>query len=127
MSHLSRGKLANVAQVAAGSTSAVVTVAGNNNVYVKSIIIHDGSNIGSVGVANTAHVYFVPNNAEGVFPFKYEAETVGLLHVKDGKIFKSQSSRNWKIALYWINVIRDVSGEGGKMIISMYHQILIRL
>ena len=57
MSHLSRGKLANVAQVAAGSTSAVVTVAGNNNVYVKSIIIHDGSNIGSVGVANTAHVY----------------------------------------------------------------------
>ena len=66
MSHLSRGKLANVAQVAAGSTSAVVTVDGNNNVYVKSIIIHDGSNIGSVGVANTAHVYFVPNNSGSV-------------------------------------------------------------
>ena len=66
MSHLSRGKLANVAQVAAGSTSAVVTVDGNNNVYVKSIIIHDGSNIGSVGVANTAHVYFVPNNGGSV-------------------------------------------------------------
>ena len=26
----------------------------------------------------------------GVFPFKYAEETIGLLHVKDGTIFKSQ-------------------------------------
>ncbi len=63
---LNRGKLSNVTQVAAGTTSAVVTVAGNKKVYVKSIIVHDGSNIGSVGVANTAHVYFVPNNGGSV-------------------------------------------------------------
>ena len=63
---LNRGKLSNVTQVAAGTTSAVVTVASNKKVYVKSIIVHDGSNIGSVGVANTAHVYFVPNNGGNV-------------------------------------------------------------
>lgn len=47
---------------------------------------------GKPDVANlpAGEVYFVPKSAEGVFPFKYEEETIGLLHVKDGKIFKSQ-------------------------------------
>lgn len=47
---------------------------------------------GKPDVANlpAGEVYFVPDSADGVFPFKYEEGTVGLLHVKDGKIFKSQ-------------------------------------
>ncbi len=47
---------------------------------------------GKPDVANlpAGEVYFVPESAEGVFPFKYEEGTVGLLHVKEGKIFKSQ-------------------------------------
>jgi len=32
----------------------------------------------------------VPECAEGVFPFKYDESTIGLLHVKEGKIYKSQ-------------------------------------
>jgi len=47
---------------------------------------------GKPDIANlpAGEVYFVPENAEGIFPFKYEEETIGLLHVKDGKIYKSQ-------------------------------------
>ena len=47
---------------------------------------------GKPDVANlpAGEVYFVPESAEGTFPFKYEEGTIGLLHVKDGKIFKSQ-------------------------------------
>ena len=47
---------------------------------------------GKPDVANlpAGEVYFVPDSADGVFPFKYDESTIGLLHVKDGKIFKSQ-------------------------------------
>ncbi len=47
---------------------------------------------GAPDVANlpAGEVYFVPESADGVFPFKYAEETIGLLHVKDGKIHKSQ-------------------------------------
>jgi hypothetical protein len=47
---------------------------------------------GQPDVANlpAGEVYFVPESADGVFPFKYDESTIGLLHVKDGKIFKSQ-------------------------------------
>jgi aminopeptidase len=47
---------------------------------------------GKPDVANlpAGEVYFVPDDADGVFPFKYDESTIGLLHVKDGKIFKSQ-------------------------------------
>ena len=55
---LTRGRLSNVTQVSAGTTSAIVTVANNKKVYVKSIAIHDAA---LAGVACTAHVYVVPN------------------------------------------------------------------
>ena len=58
---LTRGRLSNVTVVAAGATSAAVTVASNKKVYVKSIAIHDGSATAGAGVACTAHVYVVPN------------------------------------------------------------------
>ena len=47
---------------------------------------------GKPDVANlpAGEVYFVPESADGVFPFKYDESTIGLLHVKDGMIFKSQ-------------------------------------
>ena len=47
---------------------------------------------GKPDVANlpAGEVYFVPESAEGVFPFKYDESTIGLLHVEDGKITKSQ-------------------------------------
>jgi len=47
---------------------------------------------GKPDVANlpAGEVYFVPESAEGVFPFKYDESTIGLLHVEDGKIVKSQ-------------------------------------
>ena len=47
---------------------------------------------GKPDVANlpAGEVYFVPQGAEGVFPFKYDESTIGLLHVADGKIIKSQ-------------------------------------
>ena len=47
---------------------------------------------GKPDVANlpAGEVYFVPESAEGVFPFKYDESTIGLLHVKEGKIYKSQ-------------------------------------
>lgn len=47
---------------------------------------------GKPDVANlpAGEVYFVPESAEGTFPFKYGDGTVGLLHVTDGKIHKSQ-------------------------------------
>ena len=56
---LTRGRLSNVTTVAAGSTSAIVTVANNKKVYVKSISIHDGG--AATGTACTAYVYVVPN------------------------------------------------------------------
>ena len=47
---------------------------------------------GKPDVANlpAGEVYFVPESAEGVFPFKYDDSTIGLLHVADGKIHRSQ-------------------------------------
>ncbi|MEM8867877.1 MAG: hypothetical protein AAGC73_06385 [Verrucomicrobiota bacterium] len=47
---------------------------------------------GKPDVANlpAGEVYFVPESADGVFPFKYDESTIGLLHVKEGRIFKSQ-------------------------------------
>jgi len=47
---------------------------------------------GKPDVANlpAGEVYFVPESVDGIFPFKYAEETIGLLHVKDGKIYKSQ-------------------------------------
>jgi aminopeptidase len=47
---------------------------------------------GKPDVANlpAGEVYFVPEGAEGIFPFKYGESTIGLLHVAEGKIFKSQ-------------------------------------
>jgi hypothetical protein len=55
---LTRGRLSNVTTIGAGTTTAVVTVANNKKVYVKSIALHDAA---SAGVACTAHVYVVPN------------------------------------------------------------------
>ena len=47
---------------------------------------------GNPDVANlpAGEVYFVPESVDGIFPFKYAEETIGLLHVKEGKIVKSQ-------------------------------------
>ena len=47
---------------------------------------------GKADVANlpAGEVYFVPESADGIFPFKYGENTIGLLHVKDGSIYKSQ-------------------------------------
>ncbi|MEN8661655.1 MAG: hypothetical protein ACN4GF_04575 [Lentimonas sp.] len=47
---------------------------------------------GKPDVANlpAGEVYFVPESAEGVFPFKYDESTIGLLHVENGSIVKSQ-------------------------------------
>lgn len=47
---------------------------------------------GKPDVANlpAGEVYFVPESAEGVFPFKYDDSTIGLLHVESGRIVKSQ-------------------------------------
>jgi len=47
---------------------------------------------GEPDVANlpAGEVYFVPENVDGKFPFKYDESTIGLLHVEDGKIVKSQ-------------------------------------
>ncbi|MDP0501638.1 MAG: hypothetical protein Q7P63_16215 [Verrucomicrobiota bacterium JB022] len=47
---------------------------------------------GAPDVANlpAGEVYFVPQGAEGKFPFKYDEETLGLLTVKDGKIVSSR-------------------------------------
>ena len=46
---------------------------------------------GKPDVANlpAGEVYFVPQGAEGRFPFKYADETLGMLDVKDGKIYNS--------------------------------------
>ena len=55
---LANGRLTdNVVNISAGSTSDVLTVASDKNVYVKSIIAHN------VSTATTArgHVYYVPN------------------------------------------------------------------
>ena len=53
---LERGKLTDIVQVAAGSTSAIITVASSKKVYVKSIICH-----ATTTMSATAQVYFVPN------------------------------------------------------------------
>jgi hypothetical protein len=47
---------------------------------------------GKPDVANlpAGEVYFVPESADGVFPFKYDESTIGLLHVENGSIVKSQ-------------------------------------
>lgn len=47
---------------------------------------------GKPDVANlpAGEVYFVPESADGVFPFKYDESTIGLLHVENGRIIKSQ-------------------------------------
>lgn len=47
---------------------------------------------GTPDVANlpAGEVYFVPEGAEGQFPFKYGEETLGLLKVEDGKIVSSR-------------------------------------
>ena len=47
---------------------------------------------GKPDVANlpAGEVYFVPEGAEGQFPFKYDEETLGLLTVEDGKIVSSR-------------------------------------
>lgn len=46
---------------------------------------------GKPDVANlpAGEVYFVPQGADGEFPFKYDDGTIGLLHVSDGFITKS--------------------------------------
>ena len=46
---------------------------------------------GGPDVANlpAGEIYFVPTNARGEFPMRYEDGTVGLQHVKDGRIFKA--------------------------------------
>ena len=46
---------------------------------------------GKPDIANlpAGEVYFVPEGAEGRFPFKYAEETLGMLEVKNGKIYKS--------------------------------------
>ena len=46
---------------------------------------------GKPDIANlpAGEVYFVPEGAEGRFPFKYGEETLGMLDVKDGKIYRS--------------------------------------
>ena len=57
---LERGKLSEVVQVSAGSTQAMITVASNKKVYIKSIICHaSGSGISTA----TGQVYFVPNGS----------------------------------------------------------------
>ena len=53
---LERGKLTDIVQVAAGSTSAIITVASSKKVYVKSIICHSPTSN-----AATEQVYFIPN------------------------------------------------------------------
>lgn len=47
---------------------------------------------GKPDVANlpAGEVYFVPEGAEGQFPFKYDEETLGLLTVEDGRIVSSR-------------------------------------
>lgn len=47
---------------------------------------------GKPDVANlpAGEIYFVPESADGVFPFKYSEETIGLLHVEQGKVVRSQ-------------------------------------
>ena len=57
---LDRGKLTNVVQVAAGTTSSIIACASSKKVYVKSIICHATG----TGVATaTGQVYFVPNGS----------------------------------------------------------------
>jgi hypothetical protein len=47
---------------------------------------------GTPDVANlpAGEVYFVPESADGQFPFKYDEETLGLLTVENGKIVSSR-------------------------------------
>lgn len=47
---------------------------------------------GQPDVANlpAGEVYFVPEGADGIFPFKYDESTIGLLTVENGRIVKSR-------------------------------------
>lgn len=54
---LSRSQLSDVTVVAAGNTQAIVTVASNNKVFVKSIIAHNTSGV----TTTTGQVYIVAN------------------------------------------------------------------
>ena len=54
---LERGKLSNVVQVAAGTTTGIATCASSKKVYIKSIIAHaSGTGIGTA----TGQVYLTP-------------------------------------------------------------------
>ncbi len=57
---LSRAQISDVTVVAAGTTSAIATVAGNNKVFVKSIMAHNVSGV----TTTTAQVYVVPNGGQ---------------------------------------------------------------
>ena len=57
---LERGKLSNVIQVAAGTTSSIIACASSKKVYIKSIICHASG--GGITTA-TGQVYFVPNGS----------------------------------------------------------------
>ena len=54
---LERGKLSNVVQVAAGTTTGIATCASSKKVYIKSIICHASGN--GIGTA-TGQVYLTP-------------------------------------------------------------------
>ena len=55
---LERGKLSNVVQVAAGTTTGIATCASSKKVYIKSIICHaSGTGINTA----TGQVYLTPN------------------------------------------------------------------
>ena len=57
---LERGKLSDVVQVSAGSTSSMIACASSKKVYIKSIICHASG----TGVATaTGQIYFVPNGS----------------------------------------------------------------
>ena len=70
---LERGKLTNVTQVAAGSTSSIIAVSSSKKVYVKSIIAHAGT-----ASSCAVQVYFVPNGSTAgptnkIFDFDLQA------------------------------------------------------
>ena len=54
---LERGKLSNVVQVAAGTTTGIATCASSKKVYIKSIICHQSG--GGIATA-TGQVYLTP-------------------------------------------------------------------
>ena len=108
---LERGKLVDVLQVSAGSTQAIITVADNKKVYIKSIICHAPNTTGIQ--TGTGQVYFVPNgssaaNTNKIFDVEIQAgESVMLepsyplvldttgdsLHVGTGNVVGSASTQ----------------------------------